>query len=368
MKQDTQTYISDFKEVQQIKIKSTPKEKLYLIVIRLLQKGTMPIKICSELDITKQKLQYYLSRLKRGGYIKKVGYGTWEVDTQKYISDIKEVQQIKIKSTQVATNHLKGAYKEVQQIKLKSIKGLKEDSVRGHSFMFYLKLPCIDNWGNRHKFLDKKGIKYDILKHDGIKINYKGKKVHLWRKCIIIYDKESYIADMAKDTRSTAIYGFLGIIKSLETLFGVSLTINRNYQFKVAREHYALIKNCLARQYDKEGKKLQIYNYKGLWMLIDNSFNLHETETVMAKEAVLDNEGIQKYFNSHKATDFKVTPEFILNCFNQNNTSMDKLIGVQGVFADNLKSHIKAIKEIGKGSKQLASSVKELSNLIKNRV
>ena len=63
------------KEVQ----KSTSSKYLYLIIVDLLKQGLMPAVICSRLNIKKQKLQYYLSSLKRHKIIKKVGYGTWEI-------------------------------------------------------------------------------------------------------------------------------------------------------------------------------------------------------------------------------------------------------------------------------------------------
>ncbi len=128
--------------------------------------------------------------------------------------------------------------------------------------------------------------------------------------------------------------------------------INKKYQFKVTREHYALIKNCLARQYDKEGKKLQIYNHEGLWMLIDNSYNLHETETVKAGDAIRDNEGIQNYFNSHKATDFKVTPEFILG-------TMNGIQQNQLVFDNNMKTHLEVLKKLGNAVDNLSKEIKK---------
>ena len=119
-----------------------------------------------------------------------------------------------------------------------------------------------------------------------------------------------------------------------------------------------MIKNCLAKQFDNEGKKLHVYNANGLWMLIDNSFNLHETETVKVNEAVSDNEGIQAYFNSHKNTNFKITPEFVLEVMN----------GIQQnqlIFDKNMKSHIMAIQKLGVGADNLSKKVDELSKVIK---
>ena len=58
--------------------KRSKKENFYLMVHDLISKGESPISICSKLNISKQRLQYYLNYLKENGFIRKLGYGTWE--------------------------------------------------------------------------------------------------------------------------------------------------------------------------------------------------------------------------------------------------------------------------------------------------
>ena len=60
-------------------MKEVKSKNLYLIVFNLIKKGKRPSHICSILNISKQKLQYYINHLKENGNIKKIGYGTWEV-------------------------------------------------------------------------------------------------------------------------------------------------------------------------------------------------------------------------------------------------------------------------------------------------
>lgn len=218
--------------------------------------------------------------------------------------------------------------------------------------MFKLSIPKISNWKARTKYLFEQNKPYKSLKY-GQRIYINDKKVHLYDRSIIIYDKASYISNQAKKTKSYAINDFLKTIHKLETFFKVTFKQNKGYKFKVCREHYALIKNALARQYSQDNKRLYVFCSKGLWFIIDNSYNLHEAETVLLNEAVPDNEGIQNYFNEHKETDFKVTPKFILEGFN-------KLIEDREYYAENLKSHVAAIQELQK-------SVKELTKVVKNK-
>lgn len=58
--------------------KRSKKENFYLMVYNLISNGRSPVDVCLDLNISKQKLQYYLTALKNKGYIKKLGYGTWE--------------------------------------------------------------------------------------------------------------------------------------------------------------------------------------------------------------------------------------------------------------------------------------------------
>jgi len=102
----------------------------------------------------------------------------------------------------------------------------------------------------------------------------------------------------------------------------------------VSRQHYALIKNSLAKQYDKEGKKLFCYTKDGLWFIIDNSYNLHEAETIHPNTALTDNEKIQNWFNGLKET--PITPEQILQ-MQYNQTKQ------QEYYAKNIKTHTESI-------------------------
>lgn len=320
--------------------KSPQSKNFYLSIINYIKNGKNPNQISKELQISKQSLNYYIASLKRQGIIRKISYGVWQ--------QVKELPQEEVKKSPQVASHTT------------DFSNLKPDMVRGHAFMFHLKIPKIKNWDKRHEYMNKIGLKYSTLNNlgNGQKFNFKGKNVHLKNNSIIIYDKNSYISLLASDSRSSAVYEYLTIIQALERLFNVKLTIHKNYVFKVSREHYSLVKNCLAKQYDAEGKKLHVYNSKGLWMLIDNSFNLHETETVKTGEAVIDNEGIQSYLNSHKVTGFKVTPEYILHGF-------DNLSQVQLREAEKWQEYAKDIVEHKEAIKTLAVQISEFVKEVK---
>ncbi len=311
----------------------TGSKNFYLTVYNQIKQGVRPSDICRSFSISKQKLNYYLSSLKRAGFIKKIGYGVWEISS--------EFDEKKVKETTRLTKY--------------QPTNIKPDFVRGHGFQFKLKIPKLRNWDKRQEILKKKNIEFRELTHlisRGQEIIIKGKKIWLTNKSIIIFEKSSYLTKTAKDARQYAIYDLFELVRGLETTLGANFRINKKYRFKVSRQHYALVKNALAKQYERDGKKLQVYSENGLWFVIDNSYNLHEAETVHPKTAVDDNTKVQNFFNGLKATE-NYTPQIMLKAVTLNAQNLNN-------YAVHLKSHVKSIKLLGKGVRRLTKSIKKL--------
>jgi len=219
--------------------------------------------------------------------------------------------------------------------------------VRGHAFVFTLHLqPGLRNWtnANREAYLERNNIAYKPLNlgGGGQRIEYKGHKVWLTNKSVILYDTNSYFAKEAQAAKSRAIYNFIKKIKGLERLLKADFTIKTGtqYKFKVSRQHYALVKNALARQYNEADEKLEVYTEKGLWFLIDNSFNLDEAETVHSETADTDNKKVQDFFNSLKAQPNGVTIDSLLQL-------SESIQQNQLLFSENALAHVDVIKELG---------------------
>lgn len=291
---------------------------LLLDIFNLISQGKNQHIISQELNISKQRVNYYFTKLKQQNSIQKKGYGVWEVKTSQTLPQVAKT--------------------------------------RGHAFMWKIRLPKEIIGHNFKSLLDRKQVKYRLI---GISktpsILIKGKKVWLGKKNIIIYDLESYIGINAIDTRKYAVSRLLEVLKTLEKQLELNF---KPYEFQVARHHYSLIKNCLAIQCNKSGQKIEVYNSKGYWFIIDNSFNLNEAETIHPETALIDSIGIQKYFNEHKDTKFEVTPKFVLNMMN----------GIQQnqlTFAENMESHIEAIQNLSKQVKRLSRVFK--STIVENK-
>jgi len=315
---------------------------LYLTVYQEVVAGKNPAQICRKYNISKSKLNYYIASLKRKGLIRKVGYGTWQstsISLKKFPTEylkgwsksfiMDEVQKkpeeciicyskedienhhptSKSKNTVplCRKHHLEVHGKTRLSNRKKPIKELVNalklsNSVRGHGFQFKLKIPKIHNWPNRKKYLDKRNIPYKILKvfGGGQRIMFRNKKIWLLPFSIIVYEKGSFWGNISWETRKRAIKSFLDLIKALERYLHIDFQNHNRYDFKVCKQHYSLVNNELAKQYNKEHRKLYIKHYGKLWALIDNSYHLNEFETLHPKTAPDDEVLVQDFFNTIK--------------------------------------------------------------------
>ena len=338
--------MSDFFDLTEKKYKNktphfphkTPKYNFYLSLLQRLSAGRRPAQIARDLDITKQRLQYHLNLLKAAGLVTKLGYGVWEVNDTAPITLPKRSK----KTTQVTLD------------KTPKYKFLgSSDSVRGHAFVFVLKVPQgLLNWNNRRRdeYLKKHGIAYQQLRiaGGGQRIRMDGRKVWLTNSSVIIYEKSSFFAETARDAKKYALMSFIALVKKVERTLHADFTFKagKEYRFKVSRQHYALVKNALAEQYDYEGKRLQVREPAAgkLWFVIDNSFNLHEAETVHPRTADSDNAKVQNFFNSLK--ECPVTTDALL-------AAIAGVTQNQLVFAENVSAHIHAVRELGLGVREM---------------
>jgi len=305
--------------------KLTITKDFYFTIIKSIKEGLNLTSISNRMNISKQNLSYHLKPLIIDGIIKKVGYGCWEVNEGKLIGFFHRLHRKQVKkSTKVTINYPN------------SFTSFKPDNVRGHAFLFTLKIPKLPNWNKREEYLNKNNIDFKRIRSWGHRIIIDNFKIWLTPVSIVVYfpNFKSFMGETAKDTKNYAIYEFKRIISKIETLLRVSFRINNNYKFKVSRQHYALIKNSLAKQYDKEGNKMYCYTEQGLWFIIDNSYNLHEAETVHPKTGLTDNEKVQNWFNGLKET--PITPKQILQ-MQYNQTKLSEY------YAENIKTHTNSI-------------------------
>jgi len=296
--------------------------------------------------------------------IEKLGYGVWKVNKERRHLVLKQKKRVRKRHKDVQINDPcrstgRGGSGDSKFVHLSGLSGVKleQDSVASHGFMFVLRLPNLARWDKRgrRKYLEARKIEHEPISQ-GERLDTrltKGWKVHLTGRSLVAYAPRGmrWYAETAAGGFREAFFEFLGIVRGVEKLLGVSFRMSGRYKVKTAREHHALIDNALAEQYTREGKKLYVRDERGLWALIDASVDPGEFETVRSgaggREA---NRMVQDFFNGVKRTG--ITPEFILE-------SIHGLAENARVFGENHAQHVRVLERMDETLKVLNKWMEE---------
>lgn len=289
-------------------------KKCKLSVYNYIKQGLAPVQISKLTNFSKRKVYYAVKVLKKEGYIKMISPGVWEV-------------------TKTHHDHMNHT-----PIKKK---------VRGHGMTITLKVNKLKNWHQRERLMLKAGIPFDRIPQ-GQRVQIDNVNIWLTKKSIVFYLPYSWFGETAQDTKDQAMNYLLNLITSLEKTLKVStFKIGGRYHIKFKRQHYALVRNILAKQYNKEHKKLRVYDNNGLWLEIDNSLNLNELETYREPDV---NKQVQDAFNDIKDG---ITPRFLMERVND-------LFEDRSFHAKNINAHVGAIKDLRAAVNELRNEVKKL--------
>jgi len=254
---------------------------------------------------SKQKLNYYVYRLKQQGILIKKGYGVWEV--------LEEVKQVK--HTTPGSPHLAEQNLSLNSSsELYNIKGFDISyAVRGHGFFFELPLKSISSWHKRQNYMDLKGIKYKTACW-GQTIDINDFKVSLYaNKLLIMSPADKYYSEnTALECKKKAVYDASQIMITLSNLFGIDFSSQGKYHFQIVKQHYAEVGNELAQEYEKKKDMLQIADaYKKVWLIVDKSTGIIELETIYAPTSLNDMDKVIKPFFNDLREHYQKTGESI---------------------------------------------------------
>lgn len=326
-----------------------------LTVYSWLRDGLNPAKMVKKQVFSKRQIQYALDKMRSMGIIRKAGYGTWEILVEnvnaRYFQSKKIQKILRVGKTESPPE------------------GTKPDSVRSHGIVITLKIPMIPRWEKRESILSAAKIPVvKIPQGQRVRIG-EIEKVWLCDRSIIYYLPWSWYADTAREAAYKIIEDVTAAIVRTEKYLGIkTLKVEGRYKIKISRQHHALIKNGLAMMYNKPGKrKLHVRDDNGLWLLIDNSLNLHETETLHHETALDDNKIIQDHFNDVKANP-KITPSFIADSLGKTSVIVQGLAREQETYRKDLleygakiAAHAKSIEQLGLGIKDMTELIKQLA-------
>jgi len=175
------------KEVQKTS-REVQKKSLDFYVYEKIKNGYSPSQIVEKSNLSKQKVDYYISKLKRLDLIKKISYGVWEAKKELNQKQLKEVQKIKkSKLFSIGATNTNETHLHALQIKIPILKGTINDK----------------NWEIKER-LNNWIPKYTTLKElGGLEIkNNNNKSITVWAKPRFIKN----VDDIHKLTHAILLY------------------------------------------------------------------------------------------------------------------------------------------------------------------
>lgn len=265
-------------------------------IISLFKENKKAKDIAKILNISNSNLSYYVGKLRKQGILKYKGNGIWLVQ--------KSVPTPLPKKTHF---------------------------VRGHAFIWKIEYNKHLDWESK---LIKKRIRFKKQSSGKVlRIIFNKRKIWLKEKGIIIYEPFDYFGDNSYQAKGKAVFYLDKLLKELFDKLGMNLI---SYKFTTSREHFALLKNELARQYNDKGEKMHIRSSEGTeWLWIDDSHGFNELET----NEMNVNKQVQDYWNDQKKHKFQVTPSFLME-------SIGGLVQTQQMNANNIIKHQNVLDEM----------------------
>lgn len=343
-----------------------------MVVFSHIKQSLPPAQLWKEKKLTKRQVDYSLMKLKHASLIEKVSYGVWKALAENLPEERSHKEGQETPHVALVHSHPKGT---------------KPDSVRAHGIVMTISIPRIANWDKREELLSQldpaTGLPFMPFKRipQGQRVFFEGCKIWLCDRSIVVYypKKHSWFAETAPSAWNAILYDTVTIIKKLESRLKVGyggFRTGKGYRIRPSRNHYSLIKNALARQYNDEKRKLAVHDDNGLWLVIDNSFNLEELETLHPKTGLEDNLKVQRFFNGIKSGEFDHTQ---VNHDLQLAGSLIKEMAQQvgGVsnnqesfsrnmldYGEKIAIHTQSIGQLGDGVEKLGAGIEKLISLV----
>lgn len=197
---------------------------------------------------------------------------------------------------------------------------------------------------------------YDRLRAAKTSFSFKGHTIRLFRNSLEIYctPNKSFFGEDEQEATSKSVYYWNHIFAELEQKLNIIILKGENTRIKEVNSHYSLMNNELAKDMNDKKEKLRIKAKEDgkNWFSIDNSWNLHEAETLHPETSKSDMEKVRTFFNDIRHNNPPVTSEiWQIVALHIKNFDM---------YAENMKSHVLAVQKLGTGVDELIIAVKQL--------
>ena len=189
---------------------------------------------------------------------------------------------------------------------------------------------------------------YNELKNKNIIFDKDGNTIRLYNDSIEVYSNESLKFEALDEHRATSqsFNYWQRVFTRLENKLKVIL-IKPNYSnIKLVKNHYAEVNNEIAKEYNKNKIKLDIYTTDEgkLWFKIDHSWNLHEAETLHKDTAKQDMTNVKRYFNDMRDNKPPLNSELAIH-LKETILIQKEAAKRELVYAKHMESHAKFVKE-----------------------
>lgn len=312
------------------------KNKLVLAdVLALFKEGKNSTQISKELKISRQTFQWYVDKLKNLGCIEKIGYGVWNV------------------------------VKDVPVVPRGSIKGDSDNSpkeIRGHAFVWKIEFVNPYDWKKAMRDYRKKKLTFSWVCQGKVpRTILNNRKMWLTRKGLTIYEPLDFMGRSSFQVKGTAVFEMDKLIKEFLREMGLKF---KYYRFSTSREHYGMVKNELARQYNRRKEKMVIRSEDGTsWLWIDDSKGLGELET---GEPNISRQ-VQNYWNDLKKSGFKTNATYIEENFKESAKQIQQNTKNLDYHAENMRSHVQAVKDLSAGVKKQNKLFERIAKALEER-
>lgn len=198
--------------------------------------------------------------------------------------------------------------------------------------------------------------KYQTILQKSNLIYIDGNTIRLYGNSIEIYSGHNFFAENEQiATRKSLDYWRKFFIR-LEHDLKIILVKPRSANIRIVNQHYARTDSELSESAIERGERLRIYAVEDgkLAFTTDDSFGFREDETLHPKTAQKDRGKIDKQINDWRLFNPPTNSQLAVH--------IKGVVDNQVVFDKNMQSHIKAVKNLGKGVDELVRAVKELKN------
>lgn len=275
--------------------------------------------------------------------------------------------------------HISAVYKIINKLKKKGV--LNGTSNRGYkknipthiikkpkslkSFKKYIRLHA-QEWNI--KILYKTNF-YEELRQKGNTLEIDNNKVRLYKNSIEIYSKKDFCAEDEQRATTLSFQYWDKFFTRLENHFKIIIIKNRKHNIKLVSNHYAEVNNELAKEYNLEKKKLNIYTTDDgrLWFTIDYSFNENEAETLHKDTAKQDMGKVKRVFNDYRNNN-SYLPSEVKGMLDQIIMNVHKFTEENLILSNNFNLYNKNIELHLNVLKNIEKAILKLSNIKKRRI